>query len=181
MVRMFAIAELCDKSFFLWQLALFPGIGDQDIHVVDQALMVPLFFSGALVVAFITPGSMIGSYRRAGGLGKKTRLIAHVAAFAVFMVPLTVWFMNPILWPATPARTKAYVESFDRAPFSTASWQEWEIVASWAVESKLDPDLSRPRRLLDAEIAGEQNPFILGQRVSGWAGAKRSNWPTHRL
>ena len=78
------------------------------------------------------------------------------------MVPLTAWYMNPILWPATPARIKAYVESFDRAPFSSASWQQWEIVASWTVESKLDPDLSRPRRLLAAELAGEQNPFILG-------------------
>ena len=82
--------------------------------------------------------------------------------FAVFVVPLSVWYMNPILWPATPARIKAYVESFDRAPFSTASWHQWEIVASWAVESKLDPDLSHPRQLLDAEIAGEQNPVILG-------------------
>ena len=35
-------------------------------------------------------------------------------------------------------------------------------MASWAVESKLDPDLSGARRLLAAEIAGEQNPFILG-------------------
>ena len=93
---------------------------------------------------------------------KKSRLIAPVALFAVFVVPLIVWFLNPILWPATPARIKAYVESFDRAPFSTASWQEWEIVASWAVESELHPDLSQPRRLLDAEIRREQNPVILG-------------------
>jgi hypothetical protein len=147
---------------FLGQLAGFPGIGDQDIHVVDQALMVPLFFLGAFVVALMTVGSMIGSHRRAGAWGKQTPVIAQVAVFAVILVPLSVWYMNPVLWPATPARIKAYVESFDRAPFSTASWQEWEIVASWAVLSKLDPDLSRPRRLLDAEIAGEQNPAILG-------------------
>ena len=107
-------------------------------------------------------GSTIGSHGSAGGWGKKPRLIAPVALFAVIMVPLIVWFMNPIVWPATPARIKAYVESFDRAPFSTASWHEWEIVASWAVESKLHPDLSKPRRLLDAEITGEQNPVILG-------------------
>ena len=146
----------------LGQLAGFAGIGDQDIHVVDQAVIVPLFFCGALVVALIMVGSTIGSHGTAGGWGKKTRLIAPVALFVVFMVPLIVWFMNPILWPATPARIKAYVESFDRAPFSTASWHEWEIVASWAVESKLHPDLSKPRRLLDAEITGEQNPVILG-------------------
>jgi hypothetical protein len=146
----------------LGQLAGFAGIGDQDIHVVDQAVMVPLFFCGALVVALIMVGSTICSHRSAGGWRKKTPLIAPVALFAAFVVPLIVWFMNPILWPATPARIKAYVESFDSAPFSTASWQEWEIVASWAIESDLHPDLSKPRRLLDAEITGEQNPVILG-------------------
>jgi hypothetical protein len=147
----------------LGQLAGFPGIGDQDIHVVDQALMVPLFLSGALVVAIIMAASTLGRHRRAPGFGQanKTRL-AQVTAFAVLVVPLSVWFMNPILWPATPARIKGYVESFDRAPYSTASWQEWEIVARWAVESNLNPDLSRPRLLLDAEIASAQNPFILG-------------------
>ena len=99
---------------FLGQLAGFPGIGDDDIHIVDQALIVPLFFSGAFVVTLIMVCSTIGSHRPAGGWGKKTRPIAPVVAFAVFLVPLTVWYMNPILWPATPARIKAYVESFDR-------------------------------------------------------------------
>ncbi len=158
MVCQSCVLSLC----FLGQLAGFPGIGDDDIHVVDQALIVPLFFSGAFVVTLIMVGSTTGSHRRAGGWDKKTRPIAPAAAFAVFLVPLTVWYMNPILWPATPARIKAYVESFDRAPFATASWHQWEIVASWAVESKLDPDLSHPRQLLDAEIAGEQNPVVLG-------------------
>jgi hypothetical protein len=157
------VCQSCVISLgFLGQLAGFPGIGDEDIHVVDQGLIAPLFFSGAFVVTLIMIGSTIGSHQRAGGWGKKTRAIAPVVAFAVFLVPLTVWYMNPILWPATPARIKAYVESFDRAPFSTASWHQWEIVASWAVESKLDPDLSHPRQLLDAEIAGAQNPVILG-------------------
>jgi hypothetical protein len=147
---------------FLGQLAGFPGIGEQDIHVVDQALLVPLFFSGALVIELVMGGSMIGSHRRAGGWDKQSRLIAPVAVFTLILVPLSVWYLNPILWPATPARIKAYVESFDTARFSTASWQEWEIAASWTALSKLAPDLSRPRRLLDAEIAGEQNPVILG-------------------
>src|SRR5207302_7355206 len=43
-----------------------------------------------------------------------------------------------------------------------ASWQQWEIVASWSVESNLNPDLSAPKRLLAAGLAGEQNPSILG-------------------
>ena len=145
----------------LGQVAAFPGIGDQDIHIVDQLLISPVFFCGALVVALIIGGSMIGTSRRAGGWDK-TAQVAMVVLFAAVLVPMTAWFMKPILWPVTPARIKAYVESFDKAPFSSASWRQWEIVASWAIESKLDPNLSGPRRLLAAELTGKQNPFILG-------------------
>jgi hypothetical protein len=146
----------------LGQIAGFPGIGDQDIHVVDQSLIVPVFFCGALVVFLVTASSTIGSSSRADGPRKIALRLVSAGLFIVAVVSLTAWYMRPILWPATPARIKAYVESFDRTPFSTASWQQWEIVASWTVESKLNPDLSGPRRLLATELAGEQNPFILG-------------------
>ena len=102
-----------------------------------------------------------GSPPIAGGWSKEARLTTAVL-FAVLLIPLTARYVYPILWPATPAQIKRYVESFDKAPFSTASWQQWEIVARWAVDAKLDPDLSAPRRLLATEMAGEQNPFILG-------------------
>ena len=32
----------------------------------------------------------------------------------------------------------------------------------WAIDAKLAPDLSKPRRLLAQELAGEQDPYILG-------------------
>jgi hypothetical protein len=70
--------------------------------------------------------------------------------------------MNPILWPATPSGIKNDVESFPEGDFPMIAWRDWEIVASWTVEAGLHPDLSRARRLLDDEISGEQNPFILG-------------------
>lgn len=146
----------------LGQVAGFSGIGDQDIHIVDQALIAALFFCGALIVGFITAGSKMGGSRRAIGLSKRVVPIAMAGLITVLVVPLAAWYMNPILWPATPARIKAYVESFDRAPFASANWQQWEIVASWAVESTLNPDLSGPRSLLTTELAGAQNPFILG-------------------
>jgi hypothetical protein len=84
------------------------------------------------------------------------------ALCAVMPAYLVASDMNSILWPMTPSRIKGYVESFDKAPFSSSSWQRWEIVASWVIESKLDPDLSGARRLLAEEIAGEQNPLVLG-------------------
>ncbi|MFM9962450.1 MAG: hypothetical protein ACKV2Q_14655 [Planctomycetaceae bacterium] len=85
--------------------------------------------------------------------------------YPIVVVPLMAWMMNPILWPATPSRIKHHVESFDHAPFSTFSWQRWEIVVSWAIQSKLDPDLSKPRELLAQEISGKQSPFILSNAL----------------
>jgi hypothetical protein len=146
----------------LGQVAGFSGIGDQDIHLVDQRIMAPVFFCGALVVFLIIGSSMIGRSPIAGRPSRGTLWVASAGLFAAIVVLLTAWFMAPVLWPATPARIDAYVESFDSAPFSSVSWRQWEIVASWAVESKLEPDLSSPQRLLAAEMAGEQNPFILG-------------------
>jgi hypothetical protein len=156
---------------FLASAAGFSGIGDQDIHFVDQKIISVVFYCGILVVCPVIVrskiGSMMGRSARAGGPSRGTiwlasaGLFAGFAIFAAYVVLLSAWLMAPVLWPATPARIKAYVESFDRAPFSTSDWQRWEIVASWAVQSKLDPDLSRPRQLLAAEMAGEQNPFIL--------------------
>ena len=134
---------------FLGQVAVFTGIGDRDIHLMDQALLAPLFFAGALAVALVSAwgGTRIVPVRRLG-------------LFAIFVLAFVVWFMSPLLWPATPPRIRAYVESFDRAEFSSASWHQWEIAARWVVKSNPAPDLSRPRRLLAEEIAGQQSPDL---------------------
>ncbi len=149
----------------LGQVAGFPGIGDQDIHVLDQSLIVPLFFCGSFVILLVVISSTISSASRIAERSKIALKVVNAGLFAAILVLLTIWYMWPILRPATPARIKDYVESFDHAEFSSSSWQQWEIPASWAVESKLNPDLSAPKRLLDAELADEQNrviPFILG-------------------
>jgi hypothetical protein len=78
------------------------------------------------------------------------------------VVPMLTWFANPILWPATPARIQHHVESFEKGRYGSIAWRDWEIAASWTIEAGLDPDLPRARRLLADEIAGEQNPFVLG-------------------
>ena len=109
----------------------------------------------------ILASSGISNWVGPAGRGSRPIFVVATAMFAMIVIPLTGIYWKPILWPATPQRIKAYVESFDKAPFSSASWHQWEIVASWAVEAKLDPDLSAPRRLLATELAGEQNPYIL--------------------
>lgn len=93
--------------------------------------------------------------------GNDTKLLTlRTGVFAALTIAMTVWFMNPILWPATPARISTYVESFNRAEFSSASWKSWGIVASGALESGADLDLTRPRRLLAEELADQQNPVL---------------------
>lgn len=151
---------------FLAQAAAFPGIGQQDIHFVDQTLVMPVFWGGALILLpFSLPGSSQMGGRRIPTALRRILMVLRWTACAlivILVVPLTARFMNPIFRPATPSQIKGYVESFKKAPFSSSSWHQWEIVASWAIETKLNPDLSGARRLLAEEIAGEQNPFILG-------------------
>ena len=134
---------------FLGQTAGFAGIGDQEIHLIDPMLLVPVSFAGALVISVVMAH------------GSKTKvLVPRTGMFAVLALALAVWFMNPILWPATPARINDYVESFDRAEFSSASWRSWEIVTSGALKSGADLDLSRPRRLLSQELSDQQTPVL---------------------
>jgi hypothetical protein len=198
----------------LAQSALFPQIGANDIHFVDQRFIGAVFMGGTLLLLpfnlgvsqrsgfrlektprwlfailplqlvfagvvwwmvgdFTIPGMIVGGTLvalllivwRARFDGQSVDAMPQRSisvVLALVAVPFIVWILNPILWPATPARITRYVESFDEAPFSSSSWRDWEIPASWAIESRLNPDLSKPRQLLAEELAGEQNPFILG-------------------
>lgn len=76
--------------------------------------------------------------------------------------PAIVLWIDLCLVPVTPAQIKRHVESFDDAPHRSASWQQWEVAARWTVDNGLSPDLSRPRRVLAGELAGPQDPFVLG-------------------
>lgn len=88
--------------------------------------------------------------------------LLQIAFVFLLLLPLMAWNARSLLWPATPARIKSYVESFHSAPYSSASWGTWEIPAQWTQDARLNPDFSQPRQLLATEIAGEQNPYILG-------------------
>jgi hypothetical protein len=146
------VGESCAGGLaLLGQTAVFAGIGDQDIHLIDQALLLPLFFAGVLIV------TVVMSWGSHEGLP-----VLRTALFMAFTLSVTAWFISPILWTTTPSRIYAYVESFDRAEFGYVSWRQWEIVSNWAIQSKPDLDLSRPRTLLAEEIANGEDPMILG-------------------
>lgn len=149
---------------FLGQVAGFSGIGDSEIHFLDQLLIVAVFLGGGVVllllIMVLSPPVGLPSRR----IGAGPQWIMATLVFCA-IVPLAVWLVMPTVWPATPTQIKQHVESFHHARFQTASWQEWEIVASWVVQSKLDPDLSKPRALLVKELSDGQNPFILGNAL----------------
>lgn len=137
----------------LGQSAGFAGIGNDDIHMLNQVLLVPLFFMGAFVVLLI---SNWGSNR------KRSVRVAGTVVFGI-VGALVVWFVTPPIMPVTAAQIRRYVESFDRAEFSSASWRQWEIAAAWTARSSPPFDLSRPRQLLEKEIARQDEtlPYIL--------------------
>jgi hypothetical protein len=151
---------------FLGQTAAFPSIGDHDIHFLDQSLVPALFFGGALAIA---PLLLLSYQFRAVPNGQASRPVFQRRSGAVVMgviftlalASLMAWMLHPSLWPATPSQIKQHVESFDHAPFGSSTWRQWEIPASWAVQSGLEPDFSKPRRLLAEEISGGQDRFIL--------------------
>lgn len=122
------------------------------VHLLDQSLVQALLLGAAVVLAILL--SFTIRNRLLVGLA-----VVHAIGFGFVFVG----FFARSLWaPVTTETLKNYVESFDAAPFHSASWQRWEVPAAWLQDSGISLDLSKPRRLLELEIAGEQNPFILG-------------------
>jgi hypothetical protein len=119
-------------------------------------LLAAILFGAAVLISAIVSTTI--KYGSPLPINQRGRILVLL----LVVVPTIAWFTNPIWRPTTPARIKTYVESFDKAPFSSSSWSHWEIVATWAIDSGLDPDLSQPRQLLAMEISGEKNPFVLG-------------------
>ncbi|WLD12536.1 hypothetical protein [Planctellipticum variicoloris] len=159
---------------FLGQTSAVCTVGVQDIHFVDQMLLPAVFFSGVMLLLPVVARKDRSDSPLAPG--RRWR----VAATVLVTVPMLAWFTSSIWRPTTPARIKQHVEAFDRAPFSSASWRDWELVADGAIESGLRPDLSRPRKLLQSELSGEPllvMPYILGSAIrTGLIGPEELNW-----
>lgn len=153
------IGRACVVAFcFLGQVGTIVGIGDQEIHFVDQMLLGTVFFGGAMIL-------MVALFclKRSDGKNVTPELSAvFVGGFVCLGIPLLLWFTSSLVWIPGPTQIKTFVESFDNAPFHSSSWHQWEIPARWTLESNLNPDLTLPRRLLDKEIAGKQDRFVLG-------------------
>jgi hypothetical protein len=162
------IGESCGTGLLsLGQAAMVSEMCNSEIHFLDQKLVSAIFFAGVLILLPYSMSSWILSTNLTSEIARRLVSMRRsgLAFMFVLVVPLTAWMMNSILWPVTPSRMRHFVESFEEARYSTVSWQNWAIVARWVVDSKLDPDLSKPRRLLAKEIEGKPNPLILRSAV----------------
>ncbi|MEI8381300.1 MAG: hypothetical protein WCJ09_14325 [Planctomycetota bacterium] len=156
----YIVGESCGMGLmFLGQLAAFPEIGSREIHFLDQSLIAAVFIGGAFLLL------EIGRFHRPSKDLRKASLWPLTLVTGFIVLPLVGWMASSTIWPATQTRIRSYIEGFDHAPYQTVSWERWGIVADWAQRSQADLDLTRPRQLFAQEVAGSQNPFILGTGV----------------
>lgn len=71
------------------------------------------------------------------------------------MLLFAAWFGRSLWQPVTTSDLKTYVESFDRAKYSSASWQQWSVPAKWLADQEIELDFARPRQLLRETIKKE--------------------------
>ena len=154
----------------LGQSAGMAGMGDREIHFLDQKLLPAIFLLATLfVIPFIK--------QRTKSNNDRSDFRASMCFSVVLLVPLLAFYSNSIWYPITYARLKTHVESFDDAPYSMVSWKQWGIVQEWASEKGFELDLTRPRKLAESEMlqsGGIPHPFTMAVLVrSGLA----SDWP----
>ncbi len=144
-----------------WLYAIVPG-------QLIVALILWLFYPNWLILAtllgavLVTAGTLYYRARMSGQIVTSQQQRWGLALGAALALTIVAWHVYPIARPVTPGRVRNHVATFHEAPYGAASWQRWEIVSSWAIDRRLDPNLSGARRLLAKEIAGQQNPFVLG-------------------
>lgn len=161
------IGSACVQGLnFLATISLFT-ISDTGIHFLDQSLVPAVLWSGAVLIELLIGVGQCRTepVRRAVRRPNELSGIGSAQMRVAFGLLFLVLLLAPTLWPATPSRIKRHAESFARAPYSSASWKQWEIPASWVVQSNMSPDFSKPRQVLDQELAGEQDPYVLGSAL----------------
>jgi len=139
----------------LAQAMMVSGMGDESIHFFDQKLLSVVCYLGVFILALLTYDLFVAQR------GQQTARTGF-AFLALLLVGLCCWFVKPTVFPLTSAKIQRKVESFEKAPYDSVTWRSWEKVAHWTQQAGLRADFSKPRQLLDQEIASEQHPFILG-------------------
>ena len=144
------VGQSCMMSLMLLgQLACFAGMGNHDIHFVDQSVIGAVFVAGSLLLFLYMAAS--------GVLPPAVKSVPGwllLGLMALVAIPLILFYLNPVLFPATDTRIESYVESQQQTLLQQQTlsqrydWQKWEGVADWTIERGLEPDLSAARRAL---------------------------------
>lgn len=125
--------------------------------LLDQSLIQAVLFAGGMVILLI----------RIQTKWFRSRIVRNLSLSAVtvaltLMLGLIAWFTISLWHPITTKRMKSFVESFEKAPFSSANWQIWKFPTVWLLDSDVTLNLAKPRKLLESELAKEEpDPFIL--------------------
>jgi len=125
---------------------------DSGYHLLNQGLVSVILLMAAMLLGV---AMSIGRWRGWQSAEKTVGIIIVAVLFVLF-------FGESIWNPMSIQKMKTHVESFDKANFSSSSWQQWAVPTVWLQQSGVTLDLSKPRALFQAEIKGEQNQYILG-------------------
>lgn len=156
-------SSCCMGLIFLVQLMNFNNMFDISTHLIDQSVVTTVLLFGALLVILLT---VKGAKPRAE-LGIAGHPALPAIALALVLVPVGLWFSYSLLRPMNERRVKQFVESFDEARFSSASWDEWSIPAKWLVDSDQPFDPSKPQKLLEGYFNHQLSHSIVASAFAG--------------
>ncbi len=139
-------AALCPSLIILGQFMHIATMINRGLPLLDQMLIPAVLLLASLVIVNLCDGAI----RKKGGAGYKWGL-------NVGLLMLAAWFSSSLWHPISSLDLKSSVESFDHAKFSSASWQQWQVQAQWLIDFEVPLDLSKPKALLQEELARE-NP-----------------------
>lgn len=139
-------AALCPSLIILGQIMHVATMLNRGLPLLDQMLIPEVLMLASLVIINLCDGA----FRKKDGVGYKW-------ALSLGLLVLAAWFSSSLWNPISSQDLKSSVESFNRAKFSSASWLKWRVQAEWLLDSGVTLDLSKPKALLQEELARE-NP-----------------------
>ena len=120
---------------------------------LDQSLIPTVLVLGGLVVMLACEWPSLG---------------ARTWFTSIGLILLAGWFSASVWNPVSTRELKNYVQSFDYARHSSASWQQWQVVAQWLHDADIPVDLSKPHALLQKELLKPKpNPWVLCYAIEG--------------
>ncbi len=141
-------SSLGPGMLLLVQITHIASMFSQGFPFLDQMLIPAVLATGGFVLLMVCPVQAEHLSRAA------SRLVKLVASTGGIL--LAGWFSSSLWNPISTDDLKAYVESFDQAPFSSASWRAWKVPAAWLRDSNMPLNMSTPYRLLETEIANDE-------------------------